>query len=83
MLLTRVLDGLFSAIPSAYYVYILVAVLTLVVTHAISQGRKTNRERDLHARIILVTVRNSYFRLKSRTKCRIGRLHADGSDTVE
>ncbi|TFK68484.1 hypothetical protein BDN72DRAFT_841780 [Pluteus cervinus] len=30
-------------------------MLTLVVVHAFSQGRKTTRERDLHARKVLVT----------------------------
>lgn len=59
MLLSRLLDILYSAIPSKYYLYILVAILILAIIHAFAQGRRTDRERDLHARVILVTVRKT------------------------
>ena len=48
-----------TILPSQYYLHALVAIITILVVHAFAQGRKTNRERDLHARVILVTVRPS------------------------
>lgn len=45
-----------SYFPTQYAVQIAVALLVVYVVRTLSQGRKTNRERDLHARIILVTV---------------------------
>lgn len=47
--------------PTEYAVHIIVAIGTILVFRAFSQGRKTNRERDLHTRVILVTV--SYMRI--------------------
>ncbi|KAJ7600916.1 hypothetical protein C8J56DRAFT_999941 [Mycena floridula] len=41
--------------PFQYLVHILVAASTALVIWTFSQGRRTNRERDLHARVILVT----------------------------
>ncbi|KJA28517.1 hypothetical protein HYPSUDRAFT_129424 [Hypholoma sublateritium FD-334 SS-4] len=41
--------------PTQYLIHIGVGILSLLVLRAFSQGRRTNRERDLHARIILVT----------------------------
>lgn len=46
-----------SLLPSTYYVHVIVAIVVVVVMHAVAQGRATNRERDLNARIVLVTVR--------------------------
>lgn len=37
--------------------YVSLAIVIILSLRAFSQGRRTNRERDLHARIILVTVR--------------------------
>jgi len=42
--------------PTQYVVHIVVAIVTILALRAFSQGRRTNRERDLHARIVLVTV---------------------------
>lgn len=42
--------------PTQYAVHFVAAIVTILVLRAFSQGRKTNRERDLHARVILVTV---------------------------
>lgn len=39
-----------------YYTHALFAVAALVTLYTYAQGRKTNRERDLHARTILITV---------------------------
>ncbi|KZT03881.1 uncharacterized protein LAESUDRAFT_738043 [Laetiporus sulphureus 93-53] len=44
-----------SILPSKYYIHAAVSAVVLVVVYAFSQGRATNRERDLHARVILVT----------------------------
>jgi hypothetical protein len=43
--------------PTQYAIHIAVAIVSILAFRAFSQGRRTNRERDLHARIILVTVR--------------------------
>lgn len=79
MLLSRLLDILYSAIPPKYYVYILLAVLTLAVIHAYAQGRRTDRERDLHARVILVTVRMPYLIWYLTTELCTGWIHTNGS----
>ncbi|KDQ56346.1 hypothetical protein JAAARDRAFT_132798 [Jaapia argillacea MUCL 33604] len=48
--------SIFSTIlPSKYYIHAALSVLVIVVVRAFAQGRSTNRERDLHARVILVT----------------------------
>ncbi|KAI0090879.1 hypothetical protein BDY19DRAFT_992280 [Irpex rosettiformis] len=44
-----------NAIPSGYFWHIAGSLAVVVVTHAFAQGRTTDRERDLHARTILVT----------------------------
>ncbi|KII95450.1 hypothetical protein PLICRDRAFT_48409 [Plicaturopsis crispa FD-325 SS-3] len=44
-----------SVVPTRYYVPTFVVILAVVVIRAFSQGRKTNRERDMHARVVLVT----------------------------
>lgn len=56
MLLTTIINAVSDIIPSNYYVHILLGLLTLTVIWAFGQGRSTDRERDLHARTILVTV---------------------------
>ncbi|KAI0074863.1 hypothetical protein K474DRAFT_1647473 [Panus rudis PR-1116 ss-1] len=54
-----VLEVLYRAstyvVPPQYYPHAAVTSLALVVTYAFAQGKATNRERDLHARTILVT----------------------------
>jgi hypothetical protein len=47
-----------AIVPSQYYIHAVIALVTILVVRAFAQGRKTNRERDLHARVILVTVRS-------------------------
>ena len=44
-------------LPPKYYPHAVVAGITGVVVYAFAQGRATNRERDLHARKIIITVR--------------------------
>ncbi|KAG9312278.1 hypothetical protein JVU11DRAFT_7583 [Chiua virens] len=44
-----------NLLPSSYYVHVFISVLAIVVVHAFAQGRTTNRERDMHARVVLVT----------------------------
>ncbi|ESK94558.1 hypothetical protein Moror_8025 [Moniliophthora roreri MCA 2997] len=41
--------------PTQYTTHIVVAVASIYALYAFSQGRKSNRERDLHARVILIT----------------------------
>ncbi|KAL4249624.1 hypothetical protein ABKN59_006180 [Abortiporus biennis] len=43
-----------SVLPPKFYVHAGVTGLALLVTYAFSQGRSTSRERDLHARTVLV-----------------------------
>ena len=45
-----------ALLPREHWVKIAVGVLVLVVVCAFAQGRTTSRERDLHGRVILVTV---------------------------
>lgn len=45
-----------AVLPPKYYTHALIAVAVLVSVYTYAQGRKTNRERDLHARTILITV---------------------------
>jgi hypothetical protein len=45
-----------SILPAKYSVHIIATITILLVAHAFTQGRKTTRERDLHARVILITV---------------------------
>ncbi|KAL4068708.1 hypothetical protein V8B97DRAFT_1872909 [Scleroderma yunnanense] len=44
-----------TLLPSEYYIHALVSVLLIAVVHAFAQGRRTSRERDMHARVVLVT----------------------------
>ncbi|KAG8220478.1 hypothetical protein J3R82DRAFT_3173 [Butyriboletus roseoflavus] len=44
-----------TLLPSSYYVPAFVSILAIVVVHAFAQGRTTNRERDMHTRVVLVT----------------------------
>ncbi|TFK50908.1 hypothetical protein OE88DRAFT_1700544 [Heliocybe sulcata] len=44
-----------AVIPKGYYWHVALSILAIVVIHAFAQGRTTNRDRDLHARVILVT----------------------------
>ncbi|KAF8557819.1 hypothetical protein OG21DRAFT_1504784 [Imleria badia] len=44
-----------SLLPSSYYVHAIISIVVIVVVHAFAQGRATTRERDLHARVVLVT----------------------------
>ncbi|KAF8971691.1 hypothetical protein BDZ97DRAFT_1138247 [Flammula alnicola] len=44
-----------SYFPTQYLIHIGVGILSIFVLRAFSQGRRTNRERDLHARTILLT----------------------------
>lgn len=54
----QLVGAIFSAFfPTQYTAHIVMALVTILALRAFSQGRTTNRERDLHARVILVTVR--------------------------
>lgn len=47
---------LYSFFPTQYLPHTFICIVAILVVRAFSQGRVTNRERDLHARVILVTV---------------------------
>lgn len=53
-------DILSNAIPSKHYVPIAFSIFTIILVHGWSAGRKTTRERDLHGRVILLTVNTSH-----------------------
>ncbi|CCM03014.1 uncharacterized protein FIBRA_05131 [Fibroporia radiculosa] len=55
MVLQVVYTAATSLFPSKYYLHIAVSAGVLLVTYAFAQGRTTNRERDLHARVIMIT----------------------------
>ncbi|KAJ3553769.1 hypothetical protein NM688_g3440 [Phlebia brevispora] len=55
MVLQVVVNVTTSIVPSGYYFHAVIAIATFVVTYAFAQGRVTNRERDLHARTIMIT----------------------------
>ncbi|KAH9922576.1 hypothetical protein B0H21DRAFT_841244 [Amylocystis lapponica] len=42
-------------LPPKYFPHAILIAILLFVAHAFARGRTTNRERDLHARIVLVT----------------------------
>ncbi|ETW74702.1 hypothetical protein HETIRDRAFT_447059 [Heterobasidion irregulare TC 32-1] len=44
-----------SILPSKYYTHAVLVIVAIITIHAYAQGRKTNRERDLHGRSIIVT----------------------------
>jgi hypothetical protein len=52
----KVLAAAAPYFPSQYTAHIVTAIVLILTARAISQGRKTTRERDLHARVILLTV---------------------------
>lgn len=56
MVLEVLATAVTSLLPSGYLTQIVVVIVAILVVRAFSQGRVTNRERDLHARVILVTV---------------------------
>lgn len=54
-----ILDAVFNSpfFPSSYVPHIIMAVAVVLVIRAFAQGKTTSRDRDLHARTILMTVR--------------------------
>lgn len=55
MVLEVVYAAASQIIPSGYTVHLCVAAVALVIIYAFAQGRSTTRERDLHARVVVVT----------------------------
>lgn len=56
MVLQFVYEAAAAVVPPKYWYHTLAAALVLLVIYAYTQGRSTTRERDLHARVILLTV---------------------------
>ncbi|KAG2369463.1 hypothetical protein BDR07DRAFT_1477080 [Suillus spraguei] len=44
-----------TILPSKYYPHAFISILAIVVIRAFVQGRTTNRERDMHAKVVLLT----------------------------
>jgi len=56
MVLELVYAVLSEVLPSKYWLRLIFAAVGAVILRTLSQGRKTTRERNLNARVILVTV---------------------------
>jgi hypothetical protein len=57
----NILEALFNSyFPTQYAKHIFIGFLAIYVVRTFSQGRRTNRERDLHARVVLVTVSSTF-----------------------
>ena len=56
MVLDIAYTTLSKALPPSYWLRLSLTVVGIVILRTLSQGRKTTRERNLHARVILVTV---------------------------
>ena len=56
MVLELAYAALSSALPSEYWLRLVFAGVGAIILRTLSQGRKTTRERNLNARVILVTV---------------------------
>ncbi|KAH9935102.1 uncharacterized protein BXZ73DRAFT_45573 [Epithele typhae] len=55
MVLAIVYSAVTTVLPFKYWPHAAVGTAVLVVLYAYAQGRTTNRERDLHARVIVLT----------------------------
>ncbi len=42
-------------LPEKYYTHTVLAIVAVITIYTLAQGRKTDRERDLHGRTILIT----------------------------
>ncbi|KAJ7823781.1 hypothetical protein B0H14DRAFT_2825643 [Mycena olivaceomarginata] len=51
----KMLGAAYGYFPTEYTVHVAGALIALLATHRIAQGRKTTRERDMHARVVVVT----------------------------
>ncbi|KAJ7195918.1 hypothetical protein GGX14DRAFT_526959 [Mycena pura] len=51
----KILASAAAYFPSEYTVHAVSALVAILAARGISQGRKTTRERDLHARVIILT----------------------------
>ena len=56
MVLQVLYTAVTTVLPFQYWPHAAVAVAVLVVIYAYAQGRSTTRERDLHARVVILTV---------------------------
>ena len=45
--------------PQSYITHISVSIISILAVRTYALGRSTNRERDLHGRVILLTVSGS------------------------
>ena len=65
MVLQFVYTAAATLVPPTYWPHTLVAGAVLVVIYAYAQGRSTTRERDLHARVVLLTVSDLVYMVRT------------------
>ncbi|KAJ7617299.1 hypothetical protein FB45DRAFT_933846 [Roridomyces roridus] len=51
----KILGALAPYFPTQYTTHVVAGIVVVLAARAVSQGRKTTRERDLHGRVILMT----------------------------
>ena len=56
MVLQVLYTAVTAALPVKYWPHAAAVAAVLVVIYAYAQGRSTTRERDLHARVVILTV---------------------------
>jgi len=61
MVLDIFVAGVNTLIPSRHWLRYAAGGVGLLVVHALFQGRKTTRERDLHSRVVIITVSHRSF----------------------
>jgi hypothetical protein len=52
----KLLAAAYAHFPTEYTVHVVTTLIVVLATRRISQGRKTTRERDMHARVVVLTV---------------------------
>ncbi|KAJ7921328.1 hypothetical protein B0H13DRAFT_152247 [Mycena leptocephala] len=51
----KLLAAAYAHFPTEYTVHVVTTLIVVLATRRISQGRKTTRERDMHARVVVLT----------------------------
>lgn len=69
-----------AVLPSQYWLRVFGGLAILYAFRAFAQGRKTTRERDLHARVVLLTVADSFYITVAFTNVALGGIHAAWAD---
>ena len=59
MVLQIIGSAILDYVPSGYYIPLIIGTTSIFTLTAWSAGKRTNRERDLHGRTVLLTVSNN------------------------